>query len=248
MVQTKTSLKELPEAERPRERLLRHGVDVLSNIEILALLLGSGTKGKSVLALAQEILSHFGSLSRLLDASIEDFCTIKGMGKTKAIQLKAALSLAFRVNREKSPLREQLNSPLKAFLWVRDYVIHEKKEVFGVILLDARLAAIRWEVVSVGTLTQTLVHPREVFYPAIRHLAASVILVHNHPSGDSTPSPKDLHLTRQLVAASASMGIPIFDHLIITDRGFTSLKEEGFLFHQPSGFEPTVPRPAPLGT
>jgi DNA repair protein RadC len=224
------SLKELPLTERPRERLMRHGPQVLSSMELIAVILGSGTKGKSVLALSQELLSQFGSLSRLLEASIEDLCRIKGLGKTKAVQLKAALNLAFRINREKSALSDQLNTPLKVYLWVRDYIMYEKKEVFGVILLNARGNAIHWEVVSVGSLTDTIVHPREVFYPAIQHLAAAMILVHNHPSGDPTPSPADRHLTRRLICASRSMKIPILDHLIIGRRGFTSLKECGFQF------------------
>ena len=219
------SLKELPLSERPRERLLLHGSSALSSIELIALILGSGTKGKSVLSLSQELLSQFGSLCHLQEATIEDLCQVKGLGKAKAIQIKAALTLAARTTREKSPLPERLETPLKAYLWVRDLVVHEKKEVFGVILLDARGSPIRWEVVSVGTLTQTLVHPREVFHPAIRYLAASLILVHNHPSGDPTPSEEDKRLTRQLKVASQSMGIPILDHLIIGKEGFISFKD-----------------------
>lgn len=224
------NLKELPLAERPRERLLRHGTDVLSSMELIAVILGSGTRGKSVLALSQELISHFGSLNHLSDATVEDLCQVKGLGKAKAMQLKAALSLGCRMNREKSTLNEKLDTPLKAYLWVRDFVTQEKKEVFGVILLDARGGAIRWEIVSVGTLTQTLAHPREVFYPAIRHLAASLILVHNHPSGDPTPSKEDCHLTRRLISASHSISIPILDHLIICKRGFISMKESGLRF------------------
>lgn len=226
----KMNPKTLPLNDRPRERLLNLGADALSSMELIAILLGSGTKGKPVLALATELLIHFGSLSRILDASVKDLCQVKGLGQAKAIQLKAALTLAYRVYREKTPLNEKLSTPLKAYLWVRDFVVHEKKEVFGVILLDARGAAMRWEVVSVGTLTQTLVHPREVFYPAIRYLAASLILVHNHPSGDPTPSANDRYLTRQLILASQSVMIPITDHLIVGKRGFFSLKESGFSF------------------
>jgi len=223
-------LKELPLSERPRERLMRHGPDTLSSAELIAVILGSGTKGKSVLLLAQELLSHFGSLGNIYEASLEDLCQVKGLGKTKAMQLKAALSLALRIPRENVSLPEKLSSPEKAYLWVRDYIVHEKKEVFGVILLDARGGAFRWEVVSIGTLTQTLAHPREVFYPAIRYLAASLILVHNHPSGDPTPSPEDHHLTRLLITASHALAIPIQDHLIIGKKGYISLKENGFQF------------------
>lgn len=225
------NLKELPLSERPRERMMLHGPQVLSSSELIALILGSGTKGKSVLALSQELLSHFGSLNHLLDASIEDLCQVKGLGKAKAIQLKAALSLANRVYREKTPIAERLQTSLQAYIWVRDLIVHEKKEIFGVILLDARGAAKRWEVISVGTLTQAIIHPREVFYPAIKYLAASLILVHNHPSGDPTPSSEDRHLTEQLIEASQSTGIPLLDHLVIASRGYCSLKESGLSFN-----------------
>jgi DNA repair protein RadC len=204
------SLKELPLSERPRERLMLHGPQALSSSELIALILGSGTKGKSVLALSQELLSHFGSLHHLLDASIEDLCRVKGLGKAKAVQLKAALS--------------------QAYLGVRDLIVHEKKEIFGAILLDAKGAVIRWEVISVGTLTNAIVHPREVFYSAIKYLAASLILVHNHPSGDPTPSFEDRFLTEQLIEASHAISIPILDHLVIGNRGYSSLKERGLSF------------------
>lgn len=224
------SLKELPLSERPRERLMQYGPQVLSSSELIALILGSGTKGKSVLTLSQELLSQFGSLNHLLEASIEDLCQVKGLGKAKAIQLKAALTLANRVYREKKPMTERLHSSLQAYLWVRDFVVNEKKEIFGVILLDARGAVIRWEVISVGTLTHVIIHPREVFHPAIKYLAAALILVHNHPSGDPTPSLEDRQLTEKLIHASQSIAIPIVDHLVIGSRGYTSFKENGLSF------------------
>jgi DNA repair protein RadC len=227
----KTKLKALPLDERPRERLLRHGPASLSSMELVAVILGSGTKGKSVLSLAKELLSYFGSLDRLQNANIEDLCAIKGLGQAKALQLKAAFALAQRLAREKLfPLNESLITPKKAYLWVKDFIMHEKKEFFGEILLNARSVPLRFEIISVGTLTQTLVHPREVFYPAIRHLAASIILVHNHPSGDPTPSAEDRLLTKQLILASHAVGIPIRDHLIVGDQSFVSLKETGFPF------------------
>ncbi|MCH9625867.1 MAG: hypothetical protein S4CHLAM123_10510 [Chlamydiales bacterium] len=211
---------------------MNQGAEALSSAELIAIILGSGTKGKSVLALASELISSFGSLNNLVEASIEELCRVKGLGQAKAIQLKAALSLAFRAYQEKRPLREPVTSPMKAYLWVRDFLVHRKKEVFGVILMDARGAAYRFEEIAVGTLTQTLVHPREVFHPAIVHLAASIILVHNHPSGDPTPSSEDYHLTRQLVTASHSVMIPIKDHLIVTQEEYLSFRETGFFFEK----------------
>lgn len=127
MRSTTPSLKELPLSERPRERLMHQGPHALSCSELIAVILGSGTKGKSVLALSQELLSHFGSLTQLLDATIEDLCQVKGLGIAKAVQLKAALTLANRVNREKTPAAEKINTSLDAYLWVRDLIVHEKK-------------------------------------------------------------------------------------------------------------------------
>jgi DNA repair protein RadC len=222
----KTSLKNLPESERPRERMLMLGSGSLSSPELIALILGSGVRGKSVLTLATELLAHFGSLTQLAHTTIEELCQIKGLGKAKAIQLKAAFSLWMRLQKERLPAKEPLHTPEACYEWVKEYLAYEKKEIFGVILLDVRGKAYKWEVVSIGTLTQTLVHPREVFYSAIRHLAASLILVHNHPSGDPTPSPHDWHLTRHLLGVGQTMGIPIFDHLIVADKDFVSLRAQ----------------------
>lgn len=222
-------IKNLPVDERPRERLEKQGESALSTAELLAVILGSGTKGKSVLALAQELLSHFESLAALAEASVADLCQIKGLGLAKAIQLKAALGLGLRLTYENTAPKCPLLTAEQAYAWVRNLIVHHRKEVFGVILQDVRGNALRWEEVSVGTLTQTLVHPREVFYPAIHHRAASLILAHNHPSGDPTPSPQDIYLTQQLVKASRLVGIPINDHIIISHSGFVSLKEKGII-------------------
>lgn len=219
------NLKQLPPSERPRERLLKLGAQALSASELIAVILGNGTKNKSVLALSQELLTRFGSLRGLCEASVEDLCLVKGMGVAKAIQLKAVLGLAIRLYQEESPPKNCLNNPERVFNWAKNFVCREKKEVLGVALIDARGHAYRWEVVSIGTLTQTIAHPREIFYPAIHHLAAGLILVHNHPSGDPTPSAQDIQLTRKLVKASQSVGIPIYDHIIVTPDEYFSLKE-----------------------
>lgn len=222
-------IKLLPIDERPRERLEQQGEQALSNAELIAVTLGSGTKGKSVLALAQEILAHFGTLSALAEASLSDLCQFKGLGRAKAIQMKAALGLANRMAREKIAQKHPLHTPEQAYLWIRDFIAHKKQEIFGVVLQDVRGNALRWEPVSMGTLTQTLVHPREVFYPAIHHRAAGLILAHNHPSGDPTPSAEDIRITRLLVEASRFLGIPIHDHIIVSSSGFVSFKEKGII-------------------
>lgn len=222
-------IKRLPVEERPRERLEAYGELTLSNTELIAVILGSGTKGKSVLSLSQELLGKFGSLTALAEAGLNDLCTIKGLGKAKAIQLKAALGLGQRLAREGALPKNPISTPEQAYFWIRDRIAYQKREIFGVILQDVRGNALKWEEISVGTLTQTLVHPREVFSPAIQHRAASLILAHNHPSGDPTPSSQDIILTRTLVQASLMLGIPINDHIIVSSSGFVSLKQEGII-------------------
>lgn len=222
-------IKRLPLGERPRERLEEYGEHTLSSTELLAVILGSGTKGKSVLALAQEVLAKFGSLMALAGASLNDLCSIKGMGRAKAIQLKAALGLGQRLARENGSAKYPITTPEEAYYWIRDRIVHQRKEVFGIILQDVRGNALRWEEISVGTLTQTLVHPREVFSPAIQYRAASLILAHNHPSGDPTPSQQDIVLTRTLLQVGRLIGIPINDHIIVSSSGFVSLKNENII-------------------
>lgn len=229
VIVTETGIKSLPESDRPRERMLQHGPDSVSSSELIAIILGSGMKGKSVLALAGEILCHFGSLEALAKATIEELCQIKGMGKAKAIQLLAAITLGNRLKRQPIEQRPHVGSPTKAYQLVRDRLQHEDREFFVILLLDLKNYLICQEIVSVGTLTKTLVHPREVFHPAIRHKAASVILVHNHPSGDPTPSKEDIELTEQLDEIGKMMSIPVHDHLIIGRNDFTSLRQTGVI-------------------
>jgi DNA repair protein RadC len=220
------SLRSLPLQERPRERLLRYGVDAISIAELLAILLGTGTKGKSVLSLAQEILHQFGGLQGLLDASIEELKQIKGIGEAKAIQLKAAFGIALKNKKSSSPFGQSFKTAKEIYAFVQPEIAYEKKEIFLVLLCDVRGRLIHFERVAVGTLSEVLVHPREVFYPAVRHKAHSIILAHNHPSGDPTPSEADLNLTRLLLQSSQVMGIRIDDHLIVCVDNFVSLNEK----------------------
>lgn len=220
-------IKNLPLDERPRERLDKEGEQSLSTAELLAVLLGSGTQGKSVLTLAHELLAHYGSLGALIRAGLNDLCQHKGLGRVKAIQLKAALGLASRLATEQPKV--PITTARQAYLWIRDRIAHQRKEVFGVLLQDVKGHPIRWEIISIGTLTQTLVHPREVFAAAIEHRAASLILAHNHPSQDPTPSIQDIQLTQNLVRASQIIGIPINDHLIVTNTSYISFKERDII-------------------
>ncbi len=224
-----SGIKALPEEERPRERLLRDGVDALSFSELIAIILGSGRRGKSVLDLSQEILEFFGGLEKLLDASIVELMQIKGIGRAKAIQLKAVFGIALKCKKPLSSQKYLISSPAEAYEIAQAKIAHLPQEVLLVILRDVRGNLLHTEQVSIGTLTQVLIHPREVFYPAVRHKAHNMIIAHNHPSGDPTPSKSDLELTRALIEASRVMGIGLDDHLIVCKDRYISLKELGCL-------------------
>jgi len=224
------SIQNLPDSERPRERLMRLGAESLTAAELIAIVLGSGTKQTPVLQLAQLILSKFGNLQQLADATIQELCQIKGIGVAKAIQLRAVFNLGSRLSKQNISTKYKIEHPIHAYNLVKDELLSEKRELFVIIMQDAKGCSLGYHIVSVGTLTEALVHPREVFYPAIRHKAVSVILIHNHPSGDLTPSKQDYELTRKLIEIGQMMGIPINDHLIISDQGYHSLRQNSELF------------------
>ncbi|MEM7175950.1 MAG: DNA repair protein RadC [Chlamydiota bacterium] len=222
-------LAELPEEERPRERLFSHGADVLSLTELLAICLGSGRRGLSALALAEELIASFGGLCRLMEATIEELTAVKGIGKAKAAQLKAVFALAKRRGKRAGAAKYLIRNPDDAHTLVRSYFCEQKKEVAVAIFRDVRGFAFHDEVISIGTLSEVLVHPREVFYLAIRHRAYSLILAHNHPSGDPAPSKQDLEVTKLLGASGRIVGVPLDDHLIVGRTGYVSLWQRGLL-------------------
>jgi DNA repair protein RadC len=224
------SIQGLPESERPRERLLRHGPESMATAELIAIILGSGMKNIPVLQLAQEIVMRFGNMQNLAEASIEELCQIKGLGPAKALQLKAAFSLGLRLSKQAPSAKYRIENPVHAYNLVKDELEREPRELFVVILQDIKGCSLGHHIVAIGTLSNTLVHPREVFYPAIRHHAASMILVHNHPSGDPTPSQQDLDITQNLIEAGDLMGIPVNDHLIIGNKCYVSMRQRGIAF------------------
>ena len=226
-LETSYSIQQMPESERPRERLARFGAESLSAAELIAIVLGSGTRQMPVLQLAQLLLTKFGTLHQLADATVQELCQVKGIGLAKAIQLRAVFNLGLRLSKQIFSAKYKIEHPAHAFNLVKDELLSEKRELFVVILQDAKGCSLGHHIVSIGTLTQTPVHPREVFYPAIRHKAVSLILVHNHPSGDLSPSRQDIELTKQLIEAGRMVGIPVNDHLIISDRGYLSLRQQG---------------------
>ena len=226
-----TAIQEIPPYERPRERLKRLGPDALRSDELLAVLLGSGSKKDPVLELSRSLIKKFGSIQGLSLATLEELQTISGIGFAKALKIKAAFELSSRCNSINEKEYQTIRTPEKAFIAVQPLIKNEKRELFLTLLLDVRCQLIEVEVISIGILTSTLVHPREVFFPAIRKKAHALIAVHNHPSGSLKPSEEDIHLTHSLFQASELMGIPLLDHLIVTSKSYYSFKKSGFAFN-----------------
>ena len=225
---TSFTIHDLPVAERPRERLQRFGVEALSAQEILALILGRGIAGESVTVTAQRLLSQFGNLRGIGGASVEELSQVKGIGVAKASQIKAAFELANRLEGYPEAGKQALvKSPGEAVSLVKGRLKGKKREHFLALLLDTRSQLIKVSEISVGSLDTSIVHPREVFKEAISASAASIIFVHNHPSGDPEPSEDDIKLTKRLVQAGEIVGIDVLDHVIVTDKDYVSMKREG---------------------
>ncbi len=222
-------LKNLPKDERPRERLLSLGSAALTNSELLALILNKGYKGKPVNILSQNILSNFGDIFALKRLSVGEILSIKGIGVAKACELMACVELARRLSGAPILRSEEYTSSKKIYDLIRPYLEDKEKEHFIIITLDARYHLIGMDNISIGTVNQSLVHPREVFKAAINRRASYIILAHNHPSGDSNPSKEDLVVTERLMSISQVLGIPIIDHVIIGDANYMSLKDEEYL-------------------
>jgi DNA repair protein RadC len=221
---TKYRIKDLPKDERPREKLVKKGANALKLEELLAILLRTGTKTKNVLKLAEDIVSKYNK-NRLKNITFEELRNIYGVGPTKAVQILAAIELGKRLFKPKEEKEIYIHSP-KDVLKETSHLKENKKENFVVLYLDARNKLILKETVSIGTINASLIHPREVFEPAIRELAVQIILVHNHPSGDPEPSEDDLETTKRIVEAGKIMGIDVLDHVIITKNKIFSFKEK----------------------
>src|SRR5471032_538636 len=228
------SMRELPPAERPRERLLNQGANALKTAELLAILLRTGTSGRPVLDLADFLLSHFGSLEALSRASVGELAKVKGVGQAKAIGLKAAFALAARLARSEAEARSIETADDVALLLGEEMRLLDYESV-RVICLNTKHMVLAVEEVTRGTLNESLFHPREAFRPAIARQAHAVILVHNHPSGNPQPSDADLHVTRRMKEAGELLQIELLDNVILgapqagNEKSFFSFKNEGLL-------------------
>ncbi|BCG60507.1 RadC family protein [Paenibacillus sp. URB8-2] len=222
-------LRDLPHEERPRERMMQYGAESLSQTELLAILLRTGTRRESAIHVAQRILGQVGGLRRLADLSIEEMMQIKGIGPAKAVQLKAGMELGRRMANTRLDQPVTIRSPHDAADILTEQLRYLQKEHFVCLFLNTKNHVIAQETLSMGSLNASIVHPREVFRAAIKCSSASIICAHNHPSGDPTPSPEDIALTRRLLEAGEIVGIDVLDHLIIGDDGFISMKEQGLM-------------------
>jgi len=228
------TVRDLPKSERPRERLKSLGADKISSQELLAVILGKGIKGESVLVTVQKLIQHFGNLQNILEASLEDLMKIRGIGFAKACQLIASFELSKRLLKENIEMEKErvkknaITSPSEIVKFIQSEIEDYSKEHFFVISFDVRNRILGIDKTSKGTLSASLVHPRETFESAIRRHAAQIIVAHNHPSGDCEPSEDDIRITKRLYEAGKIMGIELLDHIVVTKDNYTSLKDKNF--------------------
>ncbi len=223
-------MKELPIDDRPREKLINNGAAALTDSELLAILIGSGTQEKSALDIARDLTADNGILKNIaLVHDVKELAKTKGLGRAKAALIIAALELGRRIAGAEPLVRDSITSPEDGVALLMPRLRYESKEHFLVVLLNSKNKVLDVEQISEGSLNSSVVHPREVFAPAVLHHAAAILTAHNHPSGDPTPSKEDKDLTNTLVQAGKYMGIPVLDHIIIGDAKYFSFKEHSYL-------------------
>jgi DNA repair protein RadC len=226
-------IKDLPKSaghrQRLRDRFLQSGLDGFLDYEIVELLLTLGTPRRNCKQMAKEAIKIFGSLRGALDASFDELRQIKGIGPSNAFGIKLFQAISERYAREKLPKKIPLTSPQVVVNYLREKLGREKKEHFVILLLDSHNNLFSIKDISIGILNSSLVHPREVFEPAVRNLAAYIIIAHNHPSGDPTPSEDDVEITKDLIATGKILGIEILDHIIIAKLEYFSFKEKSLI-------------------
>ncbi len=223
------TIKDLPEDERPREKMLKHGAGNVSNAELLAIIIRTGTRTASAVKLAEQILARVSNLRDLPLLTIEELTEIKGVGDAKGVQIKAALELGARIASSFRQDTHTISSPKDAADVMMEQMRFYQKEYFKVILLNTKNQLMSAETISIGSLNSSIVHPREIFSVSIKKGCASIILVHNHPSGDPTPSKEDIEVTNRLVEAGNIIGIEVIDHIIIGEGKYYSFREGGII-------------------
>jgi len=222
-------IRDFPEEERPRERFEQNGPESLSNHELIAILLRTGTKEESVLQLSNRLLTNFEGFRLLKDATLDEITAIKGIGKAKAIQVLAAVEIGRRISNLTYDDRYVIRTPEDGANYVMNDMRFLAQEHFVCLYLNTKNQVLHKKTVFIGSLNASIVHPREVFKEALRRSAASVICFHNHPSGDPAPSREDIEVTKRLVESGKILGIELLDHVIIGENKFVSLKEKGYL-------------------
>lgn len=223
------TIKDLPAQERPRERLIKYGSGVLSNAELIAIIIRTGTKSQSAINIARKIISSSEGLKFLSTSSVQELSQIKGIGTAKAAQIKAAVELGKRLKLYRTNDKLKIISPSDAAEIVMEDLRYLKKEYLRVIFLNTKNVVIDIKDLSIGSLNSSIVHPREVFCEAIKKSSSSIIICHNHPSGDPLPSGEDINITKRLYEVGKIVGIDVLDHIIIGDGNYISLKEKGII-------------------
>ena len=222
-------LKTVSPKDRPRERLAALGGEALSDIELLSIILGSGGKNESVFELSAKILSGLKGFKGLYKTDYSRLISIKNIGKAKASSIKASCEIAKRIFTEKETTKININKPKDVYETVKRFFFNKEKEHLYLLALDSRNKLISIDLISIGTVNETLVHPREIFKSALEKNAVSIILVHNHPSGDANPSQDDIKITERIHKAGMNIGIALLDHLIVTNTSWVSLKSLNLL-------------------
>jgi len=228
-VLTEVMIRDVHIDDRPRERLIKQGPQSLSNQELIAILLRTGTKSESVLSLANRILNYFEKIHELKHATLEEIVSIKGIGEAKAVQLLAAIELGRRLAQMQVHNRFTIRSPQDAASFLMPEMSSLNQEHFVTLFLNTKNQVIHKQTIFIGSLNSSIVHPREIFREAVKRSAASIICAHNHPSGIATPSPEDIDVTKRIQEAGYIIGIDLIDHIIIGDHQFISLKEKGYM-------------------
>lgn len=228
MLKTDVKMKDFPISERPRERLMKDGPGALSDAELLALILRTGTPGMNSITMCRHIFAGM-TLKKLSRCSVSELVKIRGIGLTKACQIVSVFELSRRLETFTDRPKTKVSCPEEIYRFIYPKIREEKQEKFTVLCLDTKNQIISSETVFIGSLDASIVHPREIFKPALLVSAASIVLIHNHPSGDPTPSREDISITNRIVESGNIIGIRVWDHIIIGDGCYVSLKQEEYI-------------------